>query len=460
MRAASPGRFDKLKRYKPYPAYKDPRIEWLGKIPEWWGIVSLKRIGKFRGGTGFPENLQGLLDEDIPFYKVSDTNLDGNELFMDFHNNSISVCTSKELSATVFPEHTIIFAKVGAALLLNKRRILTRPSCIDNNMMGFMPKKGNLKFLFYWMCSLDFGFFANPGAIPSLNEGQLRVLPIPLPPVTEQNVIADFLDRETAKIDALITKQEQLIKLLQEKRAALITNAVTKGLDLDVPMKDSGVEWLGEVPAHWIVLPLKRRFEVRLGKMLQNEPRTPSDEHLPYLRAANITWGGVVTYDIKKMWFSQKEKQIYALQKFDLLISEGGDVGRSALWKNEIDKCYIQNAINRVRSLGEDDTAFLYYWMFMLKHTGYIDMMCSKATISHFTAEKVEVVPVIFPSPKEQALIIEYLNKEMDKINVLIDKIKEVMEFFKEYRTALISAAVTGKIDVRKEVPCHDCGSP
>ena len=138
-------------KWRPYPGYKSSGIEWLGKIPEHWKIVTFKRIGSFQSGIGFPDDEQGLMDEELPFYKVSDTNLEGNEVFMTKHNNSISRNTAERLRAFVFPPNTIIFAKVGAALLLNKRRILVRESCIDNNMMGFLPKDCDVKWAYYWI---------------------------------------------------------------------------------------------------------------------------------------------------------------------------------------------------------------------------------------------------------------------------------------------------------------------
>jgi len=247
----------KFKRYKPYQKYKDSKVEWLGEIPEHWNVVSFKRLGYFQAGAGFPDEEQGLSDQELPFYKVSDTNLQGNEVWMNVENNTVSRKIATKLRAFVLPPETIIFAKVGAALLLNKRRILSKPACIDNNMMGFIRTCCELKWIFYWMCGLDLGRLANPGAVPSINENQIKEIVVPVPVVEEQREIGRFLDRETAKIDALIEKKERLIELLQEKRTALITHAVTKGLDPNVPMKDSGVEWIGEIPEHWDLIPLK-----------------------------------------------------------------------------------------------------------------------------------------------------------------------------------------------------------
>lgn len=241
------------KRLKRYPAYKDSGVEGLGEIPAGWEVKPLKRIGGLQAGAGFPEDEQGVASEDIPFFKVGDMGSTANDRAMVGWQHTVSEATARRLRAFVFPPSTIVFAKVGAALMLNRRRLLTRPSCIDNNMMGFMPGDCDLTWAMYWLSRLDMGELANPGAVPSVNEGQMRDTPVIVPPEPEQRAIAAFLDRETARMDALVAKKERLIELLQEKRTALITRAVTKGLDPNIPMKDSGVEWVGEIPAHWEV---------------------------------------------------------------------------------------------------------------------------------------------------------------------------------------------------------------
>jgi type I restriction enzyme, S subunit len=207
--------------------------------------------------------------------------------------------------------------------------------------------------------------------------------------------------------------------------------------------KDSGVEWLGEVPAHWDVAPLKRGFNVRLGKMLQTDSSSPADELLPYLRAANIQWTGVDASDIKRMWFSPNERRQLALLPGDLLISEGGDVGRSALWGGEIAYCYFQNSVNRVRAKEGNSNRYLYYWILAIKEKGYIDVLCNKSTIAHFTADKVQAVPVPFPSVPEQQTIAAFLDRETAKIDALIAEQQRLIELLTEKRQAVISHAVT-----------------
>jgi len=211
---------------------KDSGIEWLGEIPEHWRSLALKRIGDFQAGAGFPDDEQGIQDEEIPFFKVGDMGAPGNEREMLVHQHSVSRATARRLGAFVFPAGTIVFAKVGAALLLNRRRLVTRPSCIDNNMMGFMPEHCDSEWAMYWLSELDMGELANPGAVPSVNEGQMRDSPAAIPPPSEQRACAAFLDRETSKIDALITKVREAIDRLKEYRTALISAAVTGKIDV------------------------------------------------------------------------------------------------------------------------------------------------------------------------------------------------------------------------------------
>ena len=220
--------------------------------------------------------------------------------------------------------------------------------------------------------------------------------------------------------------------------------------------KDSGVEWLGEVPAHWTVAPLKRGFSVTLGKMLQPDSSGPDDELVPYLRAANIQWTGVDVSDIKQMWLSPRDRVQLALQLGDLLVSEGGDVGRSCLWGDEIANCSFQNSVNRVRAIQGGSTRFLYYWMSTIKDKGYVDVLCNKSTIAHFTAEKVAAVSVPFPSANEQSGIATFLDHETAKIDALVAEQEKLIALLQEKRQAVISHAVTKGLDAN--VPMKDSG--
>lgn len=220
--------------------------------------------------------------------------------------------------------------------------------------------------------------------------------------------------------------------------------------------KNSGVEWLESLPSHWEIGSLKRRFEVCLGKMLQTDLSAEADSLKPYLRAANIQWDGVDITDIKSMWFSPRDIEQLQLKSGDLLISEGGDVGRSAVWRNELSECYIQNSVNRVRARLDDSTRFLYYWMATIKAKGYVDVLCNKSTIAHFTAEKVAEVPTPFPPPSEQTAIASFLDRETGKIDALIAEQEKLLALLAEKRQATISHAVTKGLNA--DAPMRDSG--
>lgn len=221
--------------------------------------------------------------------------------------------------------------------------------------------------------------------------------------------------------------------------------------------KDSGVDWLGLVPSHWVVTALKHGYSVTLGKMLQPDAASEDDALLPYLRAANIQWAGVDCTDVKSMWFSKRDREQLRLEAGDLLVSEGGDVGRSAIWTGDIEECYFQNSVNRVRPLAGNLTTFLAYWMSTMKDKGFIDVLCNKSTIAHFTAEKVGSVPVPFPPRGEQLAIAAFLDHETTKIDTLVEEQKRLIELLKEKRQVVISQAVTKGLD--PNVPMKDSGN-
>ncbi len=211
---------------------KESRVEWLGKTPSHWNVTTLKRLGAIQAGVGFPEEEQGLQSEAIPFFKVGDMGSAGNEREMLDGPNTVSAATASRLGACVFPPQTIVFAKVGAALKLNRRRLLIRPSCLDNNMMGFIPKHCDPSWAFYWLSGLDLGELANPGAVPSVNESQVRDIPVAAPPLAEQRTIAEFLDRKTARIDTLVAEVLDAIVRLRDLKTSLISAAVTGKIDV------------------------------------------------------------------------------------------------------------------------------------------------------------------------------------------------------------------------------------
>jgi type I restriction enzyme S subunit len=329
--------------------------------------------------------------------------------------------------------------------------------CIQNAVHRVRTKGASLnRFLYYWLfMAKESGIvdvIVDKATIGHLTEEKLREVPFFCPPRTEQSQIVDFLDRETAKVDALISKREVLIALLEEKRTALINRAVTKGLDPSVPTKDSGINWLGKIPAHWLTPPLYARYEVQLGKMLDSK-RITGTRLASYLRNVDVQWDSICIEDLPKMDFSESDRERFALRRGDLLVCEGGEVGRTAVWHGELEECYYQKAIHRLRPKnGEDLPRYLFYVMYAASKLGVFQATGNPNTIDHLTAEKLRAHRFPFPPSHEQSDIVAFLDRRVSEIQKLQLKCHESIGKLQEFRTALISAAVTGKIDVRGEV--------
>ena len=211
---------------------KPSGVKYLVDVPAHWDVLPLKRIGRFRSGAGFPIIEQGQKDLELPFFKVSDMNLPGNEQVMRSWNNSVSRNTADRLNAAILPAGTIIFPKVGGALLTNKRRVLERPSCVDNNIMCCVVQRGDIDFVRYVFDNIDLGMIAKPGPLPAVNERDVRDIRAPFPPLAEQRAIAEYLDAKTAAIDAAIAHYERMAELVAEYWTVLVVDAVTGRIDL------------------------------------------------------------------------------------------------------------------------------------------------------------------------------------------------------------------------------------
>ncbi|MFF5021841.1 restriction endonuclease subunit S [Micrococcus luteus] len=219
------------------PASAASSEPWLESAPSHWSRMHVRRLFDLTSGAGFPPELQGVTDEELAFYKVRDLGRTDSYGRLGEPEDTISRETADKLRAKVLPSGTLVMAKIGAALLLGRIRMATRPSCIDNNMLALSPKSLLYpRYATYMLEGLLLDRLVQPGAVPSLNEREFRRTVFPVPPLDEQREIADHLDRETAKIDALIAKAERFIELAQERRSALITAAVTG--QIEIPTED------------------------------------------------------------------------------------------------------------------------------------------------------------------------------------------------------------------------------
>jgi type I restriction enzyme S subunit len=276
-----------------------------------------------------------------------------------------------------------------------------------------------------------------------------------IPDVPVQNAIAGFLDRKTAAIDALIAKKERLIELLQEKRQALITQAVTKGLDPTVPMKDSGVEWLGTIPAHWILRRLKHLGQIRSGIAKGRDLVGKATIARPYLRVANVQNGWLNLDDIASIDVTTEEAHRYKLQAGDVLMNEGGDfdkLGRGYVWEAQIPGCIHQNHVFAVRPSPRVNP----YWVNLATQASYLRhffVLRSKQStnLASISATNLGEAPVPIPPAGEMEELLRLLGQRLERLDGLHTLVTNQIHLFREYRQALITAAVTGHIDVSAE---------
>ena len=278
-------------------------------------------------------------------------------------------------------------------------------------------------------------------------------MPVVCPPQEEQQTIARFLKAQDLLFRKFIRNKRRLIELLKEQKQNVINQAVTRGLDPNDKLKPSGVEWIGDIPEHWDARRLKTIAKVVLGKMLKTSP-SKDDQLKPYLRSANIQWFEANLSDVASMWFSQSEMEQYRISKNDILVSEGGEVGRACIWQDELEECYIQNSVHKVTAGAEVLPLFLLYQFSAFGSKGAFKAVVNRVSIAHLTREKLVAVFFCKPPIEEQKTILAHIQAKTAEIDQAIIRAQREIELMREYRTRLISDVVTGQVDVRGiEVP-------
>ncbi|WP_075795178.1 restriction endonuclease subunit S [Massilia putida] len=276
------------------------------------------------------------------------------------------------------------------------------------------------------------------------------------PPRPEQDQIVAYLRAQDAHIARLIKAKRELIGLLNEQKLRIIDHAVTRGLDASVALKPSGIEWLGDVPKHWEVQRLKNIASVVLGKMLTTEAKNGDGEFKPYLRSTNVQWIKPDVRDVKEMWIANSEMAQLRVRKGDLLVSEGGEVGRACMWNDELPECYIQNSVHRVAAKPMMPPEFLFHQFFAYGKRGRFNAIVNRVSIAHLTREKLVTVPFTVPPVEEQKAICKWIADECQPLDDAIARAEEEIKLIREYRDRQIADVVTGQVDVRGWVPGPD----
>lgn len=425
-----------MAKYKAYTEYKDSGVEWLGDIPSHWNVAKTMRYFKIAmGQTILKEQLED--DGEWPVYSATE----GNSYFGYVSSPQVKL----SVGDLVIPARG---NSIGSVKLVSGKSTTTQTTIYCKHLtQAIYPA-----FAYYFMLgNRENLFWFTQTAIPQITVEEVGCNPILLPTYEEQGVVASFLDRETAKIDNLIEKQQQLIELLKEKRQAVISHAVTKGLNPDVPMKDSGVEWLGDVPEHWELVPLKYLCNFSGGG-------TPTKDNLSYWQGGSIPW--VSPKDMKSFWISETQDYVTpkAVKESSTNYVEEGSllmVVRSGILQRN-----IPVAINIVKVTMNQDMKALRFNERMKAHyaayfiNGNVNSLLLEWTKEGATVESIEheylansLIPV--PPTDEQHSIIKSISDEMKRFESLEEKALTGIRLLQERRTALISAAVTGKIDVR-----------
>ena len=423
---------------------KDSGIEWLGPVPADWKVLPVRALFKSSNTKGdtddphlTPSQKYGVLTQ-VDYMKKSGSRVvvtsgDSPNMKQVFPGDFISHLRSFQGGL----ELSKISGKVSGAYTVIR------------------PIRNLAEDYFKWLFKSSAYVQGLQTTTDQLRDGQtirmdqLSLLPLPYPEFSEQTMIASYLDQETSKIDLLISKKEQLIEKLLERRQALITQVVTKGLDPDVPMKDSGIEWIGELPIHWNIGKLSYFADVKLGKMVQNEKTVDAVEKL-YFSAISVQNEKLIYPPNKRMWATPEEVTSLNLARGDLLVVEGGMAGATAVVEDEYEEVIFQNSLNRVRvNTSSVDCRFAAYWLNSLRYRGVIEAICNKATIMHLTREKLASLPLCLPPLETQENIARFLDSELYLLGSLIRQAEKSIGLLLERRQALITQVVTGKLDVR-----------
>lgn len=436
-----------MAKYKAYPEYKDSGVEWFDKKPLSWKVTRLKLETIMNMGQSPNSDDYNIEGDGLAF-------LQGNAEFGKIHPIEKQYCPVAKKVANPGDILFSVRAPVGAINFADKKYGIGRGLCS-------IAASANVVSPFLWWLLPAYKYqldaIATGSTFEAVSAEQLGNLSIALPSVSEQRQIAAFLDHETAKIDNLIEKQRQLIKLLKEKRQAVISHAVTKGLNPDVQMKDSGIEWLGEVPAHWAIPSLKYNISTRKGVAFKSSDFC--DAGIRVVKASDIKKKTIISSDVfLPVCFSKKYPKA-VLNFEDIVLSTVGstpDVKNSAVGQLGYVPAELEGSLlnqNTVIFTSNSNVLEQFYLFLLLQTDIYRDHLDLHAhgTANQASLNVSDMLDFKYPCPSlsEQIEIIDYIQNSNSKFDALETCSEEAIKYLQERRIALISAAVTGKIDVR-----------
>ncbi len=444
-------------RYQAYPEYVASEANWLGDIPKSWKLSPLKYLARFSGGGTPSKDKPEYWSGNIPWVSPKDM------------KSSRIVSSIDKITEKAIEDSTTNLLNKGALLLVVRSGILQHSIPVAINDVAVTLNQDMKALRFNQRLDVRYGMYVVSGnqktlllkwgkqgaTVESIEQEYLSNTVFPVPSISEQEKIADFLDHETAKIDTLIEKQQQLIKLLKEKRQAVISHAVTKGLNPNAPMRDSGIEWLGEVPEHWNVKRLKH-ISPKIGVGLVINPSTYTrDEGVYFIFGGDVKEYGFDLSKTRRISSEDSDSLLPSRLKYrDLVSIRVGYPGITAVVTEELEGSNCASVI--VIRRGKYNSDWLCAAMNVWVGRQQVDLASYGAAQKQFNV--ADAIEFVFPMPPEteQNEIAAFVETSLNRFNTLSDKAEKQIALLQERRTALISAAVTGKIDVRNWVaPAH-----
>lgn len=432
-----------------YQEYKPTGVEWMPEVPMGWEVKCLKRVA-------------ALINKKVAASDMAQTlsleNIESWTGKLVFPENSQVL----ESDLQEFQPQDVLFCKLRP-YLAKVHLAINSGACVGELLVLRSNEEILPKYLFHRLLSEPFITIVNSSTygskMPRANWEFISQMAIAIPPKEEQEAIASFLDDKTAQLDQLITQKQEMLELLREERAALINHAVAKGLDAAAPLRDSGVEWLGEVPAHWEVKKLKWIAEIQGGIALSAGKKLENPVTLPYLRVANVQDGYLDLSEVKTVEVEAEQVARYTLHKGDLLMNEGGDndkLGRGCVWHGEIEPCLHQNHVFAVRLFN----GYNPEWLNLITvtegaRTHFMTRAKQSTNLASISSSNIKELPVLLPPVAEQQEIMALVAEETARVAKATDAINQEIALLQEYRAALIAEAVTGQLDVRDYVPAR-----
>ena len=427
-----------MAKYKAYPEYKDSGVEWLGAIPEDWSVTKLKYIAdlltaKSTNSDDLFVGLENISSGDGKYISKEENIADG--------------------ASVSFEKNDVLFGKLRPYLA--KSWLATFSGVCSSEFLVLRTAKLHPKYLNYFSLTNEFIDQVNSSTygskMPRASWEFIGLLPVPTCSYSLSEKVARFLDHETAKIDNLIEKQQQLIELLKEKRQAVISHAVTKGLNSDVPMKDSGVEWLGKVPEHWSINNLSHVLSA-IGDVDHFMPRSVED-CIPYIMTGDLTeFASGIKFgqckQVSRQDYLKLSKKIKTTMG-DVIMARYATIGTVSYV--DIDKEFLvsYSCVTIKPDLFRVIGIYLFYYFKSISFLQGIQYQVNTNTQGNVGINDLNKMKIVLPDINEQQKIISHLQMNLQSLDDLSEKATQAINLMKERRTALITAAVTGKIDVR-----------